>query len=316
MELDALIVASNDDLHSQVVKQEIELQGGNVEIIDTSAFPSCITICSSNNSPASPLLIELDNKTLEITDRCSVWWRRPRSHSVSTLVSHPKLESFVVDECRQAFLGSLILHSYRVVNPMGASRQATVKLAHLKMAQEMGFRVPKTLVTNNPDIARDFINKSEDYGGCIYKPFTGTDFGFFETRAFSSNDDIEELWRIKHCPMLIQEHIRGPLDIRVTVVGNKVFSSSMDLSRSLHGIDGRVERLPAAPFELDRRVENKIVELVKKLGLFYSAIDFRLDQNGELVFFEVNPEGQYLWIEIDTGLQISRAMADLLLEGR
>lgn len=51
------------------------------------------------------------------------------------------------------------------------------------------------------------------------------------------------------------------------------------------------------------------------VGLRYGAFDFRVDRDGAPWFLECNPEGQYLWIEIETGLAISRAIA-FALAGR
>jgi D-alanine-D-alanine ligase-like ATP-grasp enzyme len=52
--------------------------------------------------------------------------------------------------------------------------------------------------------------------------------------------------------------------------------------------------------------------LLEQLGLPFGTIDMRIDPCGEYQFLEVNPAGQFLWIEIATGLPISAAVADLL----
>ena len=83
----------------------------------------------------------------------------------------------------------------------------------------------------------------------------------------------------------------------------------MDLTSSRHGIDCRVERLPTRPYELPGEVSAKIMSLVRRMELTFAAIDMRLTERGDIVFFEINPEGQYLWIEIDSGLPISAALA-------
>jgi glutathione synthase/RimK-type ligase-like ATP-grasp enzyme len=59
-------------------------------------------------------------------------------------------------------------------------------------------------------------------------------------------------------------------------------------------------------------VEDQILTLQRRLGLIYSAFDLVRTPQGEYVFLETNPFGQWLWIEDLTGLPISKAIADFL----
>lgn len=314
MTLDALIISSGEDLHAQVVAQEIEKIGGSVAVIDSADFPtrfSIVAVYPGGNGVE--IRTHAGAESWFLNSGSGVWWRRPRSHDISKTVAHPKLRSFAINECRQAFLGALQSITTNFINPVGNSRQANVKPYQLRVAESVGFATPKTLVTNDPHEARQFIKSLN--GDCVYKPFTGTDFGFFETRRFEGDEDLTELWRIQDCPIQIQEHVRGTHDLRVTIVGDRVFCASMDLSKSRHGVDCRVDRLPTAQFKLSDDVAARLCSLTEKLGLIYAAIDLRLTTSGELIFFEVNPEGQYLWTEIDTGMPISNALAQRLCNG-
>jgi glutathione synthase/RimK-type ligase-like ATP-grasp enzyme len=64
---------------------------------------------------------------------------------------------------------------------------------------------------------------------------------------------------------------------------------------------------------LPAEVERRCVELTRRLGLVYGAIDLIVTPAGEYVFLEINPTGEYGWIEDATGLPISDAICDLLL---
>lgn len=312
--LDALIVSSTDDYHAQIVSQEIRKLGRRPLILDTAGFPARYEL-RATLPIVEPLGIR-DRQTgeyWEIDESCGVWWRRPRSHSIPNSVAHPKLRTFAVDECRQSLLGALLACCPNFFNQVGASRQATLKPYQLALANAHGFKVPMTSIGNDAEQARRFV--MERSGNCIYKPFTGTDFGFFETRRFDLATDLTELWRIEYCPIQIQDYISGDIDLRVTVIGDEVFAAAVDLTGSRHGVDSRVERLPTTVYRLSSEVERKISELVCRMGLRYAALDLRLGRDDELTFFELNPEGQYLWIEIDTGLPISAALARTLTTG-
>ena len=55
--------------------------------------------------------------------------------------------------------------------------------------------------------------------------------------------------------------------------------------------------------------------LVERLGLCYGALDLVLTPDGRYVFLEINPSGQYLWIEVATGLPITAALCEMLIQG-
>jgi hypothetical protein len=143
------------------------------------------------------------------------------------------------------------------------------------------------------------------------KSFTGCDFGLFETRLLTEGD-MRDIWRVSHCPTIFQEHIEGEYDLRITVVGTEIFAARLLFKEGRHPVDSRVDRVPVKATTLPIELNQKILSLVGYLGLTYAAIDMRLGTDGSYTFFESNPEGQFLWIEIETGLPISDALASVL----
>jgi len=75
-----------------------------------------------------------------------------------------------------------------------------------------------------------------------------------------------------------------------------------------------VKRAPAGqvPVILPSDVEAKIHALVQLFGLTYGAFDFIVTPEGRHVFLEVNPAGQYLWVEATTKLPITAAIVEML----
>ena len=65
-------------------------------------------------------------------------------------------------------------------------------------------------------------------------------------------------------------------------------------------------------FDITDEFSRNCVKLVKSLGLEYGAIDFILDKDNRPVFLEVNPTGDWYWIERKVRLPITRAMVDLI----
>jgi glutathione synthase/RimK-type ligase-like ATP-grasp enzyme len=104
------------------------------------------------------------------------------------------------------------------------------------------------------------------------------------------------------------------VDLRITVVGDKIFPAAIHSQDTSYKVDFRMDMGAArvAPAALPSDVQDKLFALMRHLGLVYGAIDMRRRPDGSHVFLEVNPAGQWLFIENATGQPISQAMADLM----
>lgn len=113
----------------------------------------------------------------------------------------------------------------------------------------------------------------------------------------------------------LQHKIEKKYDVRATFVGNRCFAVAID-SQKLE--DTRVDWrkgehiLHHTPIELPRDIQRKCTLMMEMLGLDYGAYDFVLDKQGNYVFLEINPNGQWAWIEHLTGLPISKEIVKCL----
>lgn len=306
-----VIVADKDDYHAIGVANAVASCAGKPVIVDNSDFPTKIQLSHYDNTVdgIESFLRFADGTCVNLASVTGVWWRRPQKYKIDSDVAHPTLKRFAFDESREAFLGALAASVKNFVNPVGHSRYATHKLIQLRKARELGISTPRTLVTNDPNDAQQFAKRN---GRVVYKTFTGCDFGFFETRILKESA-FPDLEKLRLAPVILQEEISGNLDIRATVVGNEVYSAELHLEHSSHPVDGRIDRVPIKPHKLPNNLQQKLITLTRSFGLIYSAIDLRLTSNGEYVFFELNPEGQFLWVEIEAKLGICEALAKRLL---
>jgi glutathione synthase/RimK-type ligase-like ATP-grasp enzyme len=130
----------------------------------------------------------------------------------------------------------------------------------------------------------------------------------------------EDFEPVRHSPCLFQEYVPKAFELRVTVVRDRVFAAeihSQALAATRH--DWRRPELsdvPHRPHELPEAIAGRCVCLVARLGLQFGAIDMIYTPSGEYVFLEINPNGQYGWIEDRTGMRISQAIAEALVEAR
>ena len=120
-------------------------------------------------------------------------------------------------------------------------------------------------------------------------------------------------------PLIIQHKVDKVADIRVTAFGNKIFGHQIvhtDPSRSTN-LDWRTHSLGELGYKRctpPHNVREKILLFMKEVGIKFGAFDFCLDKAGDWVFLEVNPSGQFAWLEIATGDPLIDVLIDLLLE--
>lgn len=192
------------------------------------------------------------------------------------------------------------------------------KIRQLTLARELGFRIPHTLVSNCPKSIASFANREERVIG---KPLRNALIhdGKTERVMFTSriqiDPDVDPL-SLKACPIIFQHEVPKLFDVRTTVVGDQTFTVTIDSqSQSETAVDWRRTSkadLTHAVHTLPEELSRLCVELTRKLGLRFSAIDFVQDDAGEYWFLEANPNGQWAWIETRTGHPIASALVSEL----
>jgi glutathione synthase/RimK-type ligase-like ATP-grasp enzyme len=245
------------------------------------------------------------------------WYRKPDFGEMA-VAADPAFAAMVRSEAA-AFVDALCaLPNIHWINRPGAVVAARSKPAQLLMARQLGFSVPATLMTNSPDEAVSFAQAAD--GGVIVKsihsaamPIGGHDFACITKRLDAQMLD-QEGGSIALCPTQLQEEIRKDCDIRVTVVGDTVFACRIDSQgNEATEVDWRVDpdACRYSVMDLPPWASAACREIVARAGLEYGAIDLIGTSGGGLFFLENNPGGQYLWIELDTGLPITAALIAL-----
>jgi glutathione synthase/RimK-type ligase-like ATP-grasp enzyme len=312
----AIVVAHQNDIHAHAVRHAARSLGAEIHILDIQEFTISYNLRTRIGKSKSKTTLEIPFRqsrgTLDLATISGIWWRRPYPYANQRRSDIPgNIFTTVQGERRVAIMGSLDCFIGNAFNDPGRSRQASHKPTQLIRARDIGLTIPDTLITNDADAVKEFVDSVA--GRAIYKMFRGTSFGFFGTRPFGELD-FSNLDRLQTCPAIFQEYIEGEYDIRVIVVGDKIFAARLAYDQSSEIIDTRLLHTEIAAYELPSDIENKLVQLVKSFGLVYSAIDMRYSNELGYVFFELNPEGQFLWIEIEADLPISHEIAAQLLK--
>ncbi|WP_276281639.1 MvdC/MvdD family ATP grasp protein [Halorussus caseinilyticus] len=310
-----LVVSTEHDRHARVVARQVDREGGDARLLDLSEFPRDLrlTIDYDDGRPDARLRHADASEDLPLSECNVVWWRRPQQFALPESVERREDYQFAYNECQSAFDGLWSLLDAEWVNHPLSDERAGRKPYQLRVADEVGFDIPETCITNDPERARAFVNERGPEQ-TVYKAFSATEEAWRETRILEP-DELELLGSVQFAPVIFQEYVPADADLRVTVVGDETFTAAIDAGDTSYPVDFRMAMDEARfeRFDLPESARETVLAFTDRLGLSYAAIDLRYTSDGEFVFLEVNPAGQWLFAERRAGLPITEAFADLLL---
>ncbi len=309
-----VVISHPDDPHAARVLDLLRADGEETLLLNLSDLPdrASLTIDYDHGS-ARQFRYRLGEIDVDLAEARSVWWRRPQA-PLPASVTDADVRAFTLNEWQEALNGLWQLMDVPWMNPAARDEVAARKALQLKVASELGLRVPRTLITSDPSAARAFVSDL-GMGHVIFKTFSCTHTIWRETRLVR-DAELEMLDRVRLAPVIFQEYIPAAADLRITIVGDQIFPASIIASATSYEVDFRMS-LGQAKTEactLPPEIEHRLRKLMEKLGIVYGAIDVRRSLDGDYVFLEVNTAGEFLFIEDRTGQPITRAVADWLVK--
>jgi glutathione synthase/RimK-type ligase-like ATP-grasp enzyme len=307
-----VIISSPSDTHAATVLGELQAIGKPSILLDLSDFPinsqlaiSCI------NKERTHCTWETPNGLIDFNQVRSIWWRRPQLFQVDPDLKDPDNAQFALSESYEAVTGLWQMLDAFWINVPSQDALAHRKPYQLRVAHDLGIPIPATLITNDPAAAQQFIACHEQV---VCKAFSATETHWRETRLVKK-EEMENLENVRFAPVIFQQYIEAIYDLRITVVGDDIFAAAIYSQETAYAVDCRIDigkaRIEAV--SLPKQVEEQLRQYMKKLGLVYGAIDMRLHPDGTYVFLEINPAGQFLFIEDITGQAIAKSVAKNLV---
>lgn len=307
-----LIVSKKLDTHVDFLMERMtELQRRHTVVYQTESFPMNSTV-SLTLSESSSLFIG-DNR-VDLNRIKSAWFRRPEKPTIDPKITNESLREYAETESQDCLLGLWEgMNEWYWVSKPSSIRGASYKWEQLLRAKKMGFRTPETLFTNNPAQAREFcgriskaVVKAASHGGFLWN---GVYKMAYTTPVNTNDPHIDD---VQLAPCMFQEYIQKDVELRITVISDEVFpcaiySQNTETTRD----DWRhydFQNTPHKPWTLPPEIQEKCIQYVASYGLNFGAIDMIVTPDGEYVFLEINPNGQWAWIEVLTELPISRAL--------
>jgi hypothetical protein len=319
-----LILTEPRDPHADRVADELRARGAPFVRFDPADFPRRAEITISNRDGGRFVrTLRTADAELDLASGHASWYRRPGTPVPDERLHDPAARAYVQVECDMLVqdLWSSLDGAWLPGHPL-AIHKADQKTTQLDLAARLGFQLPPTLVTNRPADLLDFYRQHD---GKIISKLAATAFPAtigFETVRYTelvTPRDIAHHRDIAGCPMIFQAYVEKRVELRITVVGKRVFAAEIHSQANHHTrFDWRrydLTRTTHLPHALPPEIERQCLALVERLGLRYGAIDMIVTPDGRYVFLEINPNGQYLWIEQKTELPITAAICDLLMEG-
>lgn len=217
--------------------------------------------------------------------------------------SPPEHTQWLEQEIASTLLCWFLFSKTKWINNIDAIRAHQCKPAQLRAANQLGANVPYTFVGNAAEVAYQFLCNMKE---TIYKPVKGGKSTQFIAKGLNTRHQLQSL--LKERPVTLQKYIEGT-NIRSYVIGSDVISVQID-SNHLDFRDDNALHPMLTP--LPQAIQQLAIVLCDGLGMHWCAIDWRRTTNGQYYFLEANPCPFFLFVERETGADITGRLVALL----
>ena len=289
-----------------LVRTKLEAMGAKIIIFNQREFEMMnIDLVIENGNIRGRL--EIRDNSYDLQDIKSVYIRLMDENFLPEIENEPSNSEKRI-KCRkihEAFSLFCEITPIPIINKTYSMSSNSSKPYQMQIIRKFGFSVPETLITNNPTKVIQFKEKHEKI---IYKSISSLRSIVQEFK----DEDVQRLNLISWCPVQFQELIEG-LNVRVHVIGNKVFATSMKTDfvdyRYSHRFDKEIK---LEEYHLNEDISERCIKLTEGLGLIFSGIDLKITPDNQIFCFEVNPSPGYSYYESNTEQPISTAVAEYL----
>lgn len=331
-----LLVTVENDPHTDLVERHLRDMGADYFRLNTDVLSRDFVVTYGIKSSEPFIGIRgPDGRSVDGSDVARVWYRRTRAKPPFSRSLKPHLFEYSVEEYTGFFhnMWVALKHSIWMDDPSKVHYLQDHRVQQYLDAIEAGMDVPETYYTNDGLVV---IRSLDEWSRVAVKPIRRTFITMDNPNTEEDHpiakgiltkvvergelSDAQLVTSLGNTPVQFQSYVEKDAEIRLTVVGEKLFPCKIDSQaseRTKH--DWRrydFQKVTHSECELPLGIEAKIRSLMKKFGLVFGAIDLILTPDGRWVFLEVNPAGQWHWIETITGMPISRAIAEWLVSGK
>jgi hypothetical protein len=302
-----LLVSRRDDIATDLIALELESRDESFTRFNVDAFPEDASLAFD---AAGRLVIDGYDSSEVIAGSRPVWCRGIREEPVEGRGD----EAYVAQE------SSHLLRSVFDLSPScgwlshpSVIERAERKPLQLRVAASCGLNVPATLFSNDMRRISDFLNTVPD---AVAKPVAGRMLSIDGVQYSVYTAELHKFdmpSRRLAAPLCVQERVRGD-DLRITVIGRRIIGVRIATLGALP--DWRLandSEISYSAWEVPAQLATPLMMLLRQFHLRYGAIDLIVRPDGTIFFLELNPAGQWRWLEDATGLPFTTLIVDELL---
>ncbi|MBA3548744.1 MAG: MvdD family ATP-grasp ribosomal peptide maturase [Nannocystis sp.] len=306
------------------LRRQLEARGAEVLRFDTDRFPGAAQVHFAQDGERETIRLRCEGQDVCLEPGDAIWYRRARWAANLPRTMDPQIRHGCITESEALLRGIMAAAPCFVMDPPDRVRERGHKPAQQRLARELGLATPRTLMTNDPTEARAFIDSCPH--GAIAKmlsAFAVLDDEGQEQVVFTTSltgEHLDKLDGLRLAPMVFQEKIQKRLELRITVVGSRMFVAAVDSQRTAGAeVDWRERGVTLlsswSHYSLPTEVERALERYMARSGMQYSAIDMIVEQGGRHVFLEANPAGECFWLEhYAPHFPLTAAIADVLVD--
>lgn len=300
--MNILILGNSTDAHAEHLNHALTQAGATVNYLDTSLFPTKLRISWQPGSQIGKLTLPTGCQ-LSLQDIYSVFWRNFTGVYVPPLndANHYKI---AYNDTESTMRSLLQICPARWVNSWQAYQFHKEKPLQLHTVNQIGVKIPATLISNDPQAVIDFVAAHQKV---IFKPVYGGAYAQFVTETHLEPQRLNLALSVS--PVTIQKYIPGT-NIRTYVINNAIYSAEIRSTSMDFREDLQAELIPV---NLPESIQNKCLQITRALLLEWTAIDWRLTPDGEYIFLEANPSPMFIHFERQTKYPITQDLVTLLM---
>lgn len=311
------------DPHIGLVRAALKQRGITLWHFDPTRTDPLTVKFSGGTVLASVTLVNEAEETQAVADLSdAVVWIRNKAARHVIRTEYDQDMFFRIAERGSAFRALLEVCGARTFNPLRSLFIHEDKLLQLQLAQQVGFAIPETLLSNSADEVRAFVSASTEN---VVKPLNASWIpggpeenpshllimtSAVEHAEVRAADDAS----LETAPLLYQRRVRGPCEMRVVATrSGAIFYRVIPPDAASVDWRKRYEQTSFSLISPDHAVAAKLSAYLQLAGLHYGVFDLMIDDAGEWLFLECNSDGQWAWLG-DGCPQISSLLADLVVE--
>lgn len=298
-----LIITSSIDctVDSIIHRYETEVNFFRIDVDDFANYKISV---GQNNKIWE--IIDLKNKTSICKDNIwSIYYRKPILPDLS------EYESSYHMMIQKDIMGLLngIVDSFDgiVVSKPSLLRLAENKTNQLIYAIKHKWKIPNSFIGNNSDKQIDFsLQKSIIKPLTTGKVYTENGCELYQTSYFECKKEDISL-----TPIYLQNYIQKQFEVRITVINNTFYTIRID---TMDKLDWRsdYENHEYTLIECPDDIKSNCLSMLENYHLNFGTFDYIVTPENEWIFLELNPNGQWLWLEEALNLDMSEKLITYL----